>query len=195
MPALTGHRLSLRAYAVATVTTAAAAVLLFGTAHAIIIVPIWSRLGSGFPFALASASAVGWAYHELLGRGRLRLRLRDGLVFGAGLWLLLLPPTVVGMIARFTPVHTRAESVEMAAVVVAAVVGGGTLGWRLAGRRGALSGAVAAVALTATVGGPLPLSAGFRGVALWVALLPTLGVTGALQALLLRALARGAGDT
>ncbi len=72
-----------------------AGVLLFGTVHAVAIVPIWRRLIGGVPFAIVAALAVTGAYHTLVRSGRWPLTLGAGLRFGVLCWLAGLPATVL----------------------------------------------------------------------------------------------------
>src|SRR4051794_8373268 len=88
---------------------AIAAVLLFGTLHAIVIVPIWDRLAGGLPFAFLAMVAITWTYAELRRSGRLRATLRHAMIVGALLWLSILPTTTVGVIFRVTGFHRRLE--------------------------------------------------------------------------------------
>jgi hypothetical protein len=164
----------------------ALAVGLFGAAHALVIVPIWSRLGFGIPFAVIAGAALGWAHYELVRCGRLSLRSRDGMVFGSGAWLLFLPPTLIGVVARLTGWHARAEHLEVAAELVAAGLSGFGLGWWLGKGRTALSGLVVALAFTAAVGGPLPLTTGGRAFRIWFAFLLILSLAGLLHTILVR---------
>ena len=158
----------------AAVGTALASVLLFGTAHALIIVPIWTRLPSGLPFALAAAGAIAWAHADLVRAGRLGLRIRHGLILGLSLWVLLLVPTAFGVVAHVTGLHTRSNALETAAEGLLAFTSGALAGWYAAGPRAGLSGGVAVLALTLAMGGPIPVTNGLRPRALWLAFIPLL---------------------
>lgn len=182
----------LSSHLIVATATGVCAVVLFATAHALLIVPIWSRLLSGFPFALMTAVALGWTRTELLRSSRLGLRLRDGALFGFALWALLLPPTLVGVVTRLTGLHAQAEPLEMTAEVLAGCAGAGLVGWRVAGRRGAMSLAATLLALILAMGGPIPITNGHRAIAIWLAFVPILVVVGVLQTLFLQVLARGA---
>jgi hypothetical protein len=137
----------------------AAGMLLFGTVHAIVIVPIWSRLVRGGPFAVIVGLLVTWAYHEYRTVRSSSRGVGAGARFGALLWLASLPAMVLGFGMRLTstpgPVHWW---VDMATAGLAAL-GGAALLWRLTrARRGALAGGLALGVLIAYNGGPMPIA-------------------------------------
>ncbi len=71
-----------------------AGVLLFGTVHALAIVPIWGRLAGGLAFAIVAALGVTWVFHTLARAGRWSLTLGAGLRFGALCWVAEVPATI-----------------------------------------------------------------------------------------------------
>ena len=137
------------------------------------IVPIWDRLAGGLPFAFVAMIAITWTYAELRRSGRLRANLRDALIFGALLWLSILPTTTVGVIFRVTGFHRRIESVEIALGLAIAAATGALLArvFRLT-RRLQIAAAVLIVVLVTTMSGPIPVSNGRRPALLLLGFLP-----------------------
>ena len=162
-----------------------AGLLLFGTIHAIAIVPIWSRLPGGLPFAVAAGLAVSWAYHEYRRAASPRPGVGTGLRFGALVWLVGLPATAMANGMRLqTPERPLPGWVDGAALGLAAL-GGAALLWGLTRtRRGALAGAIALGVLLAAGGGPVPVANGGRAIGLWGGFLVIEAVGGAILALL-----------
>ena len=163
----------------------AAGTVLFGTVHAIVIVPIWSRIVRGGLFAVIVGILVTWAYHEYRKVRSSPQGAGAGVRFGALLWLAGLPAMVLGFGMRLKstpgPVHWW---VDVATVGLAAL-GGGALLWRLTRtRRGALAGGIALGVLMAYNGGPMPLDDRSRALGLPVGYLVIETIGGALLALL-----------
>lgn len=152
---------------------AISAVLLFGTLHAIVIVPIWDRLAGGLPFAFVAAIAITWFFTELRRSGRLGGDLRHALAFGALLWISILPTTTVGVISRATGFHRRLENLEMAMCLAVAAATGALMArfFRLSIRL-QIAGAVLAVVLVLAMAGPIPVSNGTRPILLLIGFLP-----------------------
>lgn len=181
-----------RASLAASVGTASVALLAFGTMHAFWIVPIWSRLLGGLPFALAGALAVGWAYAEFLSAARIpRPALLGGLAFGFGAWIALLPTTAASIILRLTGVHDSHASLSTAAELAAALLTGFIIGRRLeAGRRPVLASMLALGTLLSVQAGPVPVANGWRSFGLFLLLAPLYAGCGAVQAILTGWIAR-----
>jgi hypothetical protein len=163
----------------------AAGMLLFGTVHAIVIVPIWSRLVRGGPFAVIVGILVTWAYHEYRTVRSSPQGVGAGVRFGALLWLAGLPAMVLGFGMRLKstpgPVHWW---VDVATVGLAAL-GGSALLWSLTRtRRGALAGGFALGVLIAYNGGPMPIDDRSRAFGLPAGYLVIEAIGGALLALL-----------
>src|SRR2546423_10261015 len=78
--------------------TGLAGVLGFGAVHAVAIVPIWSRLLGGLPFGLVAGALVGWAFAEVASPGARGGA--QGVRFGALMWALLLPATLLDNLRR-----------------------------------------------------------------------------------------------
>jgi hypothetical protein len=154
-------------------------VLLFGTLHAIVIVPIWSRLAGGLPFAFVAALAITWLFTELRRAGRLGADLRHALAFGALLWISILPSTTAGVISRVTGFHRKLETVEVAVCLAVAAVTGALLArfFRLSIRL-QIAGAVVVVVLVLAMAGPIPVSNGARPLLLLIGFLPLYLVAG-----------------
>jgi hypothetical protein len=171
-----------------------AAALVFATAHAIIIVPIWNRMWGGVAFATIAGIAAGWAFAELeltpaaaSGRDSRPAPALSGMRYGASLWLAVLPVTLVDSVLRLAGLASRAEWVEVAVAVVLATAGGVVLGSVRAGtNRARIAGAAAALMLTIAMAGPVPLPNGRRAIAIFLAVLPACLVAGLVLSLLAR---------
>jgi len=66
---------------IAGIAIGAVGVILFGAIHAIVIVPIWTRLLGGLPFSLIAGLAMGWALYEMRIHGRFSSGALAGLAF------------------------------------------------------------------------------------------------------------------
>lgn len=162
-----------------------AGVLLFGTIHAIVIVPIWSRLLRGLPFAFVVGLAVTWAYHEYRKSTSLPLGVGAGLRFGTLMWLVGLPAAALGTGMRLTQAEGPIPWWVDVATVGLAALGGAALLWGLTrSRRGALAGAIALGVLLAYNGGPMPIADRGRAFGLPAGFLVIEAVGGAILALL-----------
>jgi hypothetical protein len=148
-------------------------VLLFGTLHAIVIVPIWRRLLGGFPFALVAAAGMTWFFAALRSSERLRSNWRHTLAFGALLWISVLPTTAVGLISRVSGFHRRFDTLETVAALVVAAGSGALLArlFRLPTRL-QITGAALVVVLVLAMAGPIPITNGPRPALLWLGFLP-----------------------
>ena len=162
-----------------------AGLLLFGSIHALAIVPIWSRLPGGLPFAVAAGLVASWAYHEYWRSGAPPPGVGTGLRFGALVWLVGLPATALANVMRLErPSRPLPGWVDVASFGLAAL-GGAALLWGLTRtRRGALAGATALGVLLAAGGGPVPVANGGRAIGLWAGFLVVEAVGGAVLALL-----------
>jgi len=154
--------------------------------HALWIVPIWSRLLGGLPFALVGALAVGWAYAEFLSAERLpRPAFLGGLAFGFGAWIALLPATAASVILRLTGVHNSHASLSTATELATAVLTGFIIGRGLyAGKRPVVASMLALGTLLSVQAGPVPVANGWRSFGLFLLLAPLYAGCGALQAVL-----------
>jgi hypothetical protein len=175
------------AYLVLVLVLGLAGILLFGALHALLIVPIWRRLVGGIPFALLAAAAIAWVYLDLRDSGRLAPGLRDGCLYGALLWLSVLPTTLLGSILRITGFHRQSGNLELAAELITAALTGAAVG-RLWGRthRLALAWACLVTGLVLAMAGPIPVVNGRRPLFLFLGFLPLYVVAGLTLAILAR---------
>lgn len=146
-------------------------VVLFGTVHAIAIVPIWTRLLGGLPFSLVAGLAMGWALFEMRMQGRFGRGALAGIAFGFLLWATLVPMTLFGITVRATGMHDNGpvwETVVEAGLALGAGVAAGRLiggGWRSGLALGAAS-----LGLTLAQAGPIPLTNSSRAALLFIGL-------------------------
>jgi len=168
--------------------------LVFATAHALLIVPIWNRMAFGLTSAAAAGLAAGWAFVELgfepTGANQPPPRgayAAAGLRFGALLWLAVVPVTLADTILRLTGVGRRYELIAVAVAIGLAIGGGLLLGSRLAGtRRAMIAAAAATLLLTVAMAGPVPLPNGRRAVAIFLSVLPACMIGGLVLGLAFR---------
>ena len=166
----------------------------FAAAHAVLIVPIWTRMGSGLAFGALAGASAGWALVELY-PAVLNARPRTVAVLGAGfgalLWLLVVPVTAVDALLRAVGIARRDELVAVVVALVLAVSAGAAFGWyRTRRRRALVAGAVATLALTLAMAGPVPVANSPRALGIFFAVLPVASIAGGVLALLVRWLAR-----
>jgi hypothetical protein len=144
-------------------------VALFGVIHAAIIVPIWTRLSGGIPFAVGAGLAIGWAFYEL--QARLNERVIGALAFGFLLWATLIPMTLFGVIVRATGIHGQDDAWEVVIELVLTFSTGVSAGRLISGRwRAALALGTASLALTLAQAGPIPVMNSGRAASLFAAL-------------------------
>jgi hypothetical protein len=150
----------------------------FGLAHAILIVPIWTRLLGGVPFAAGAGLALAWAF-DVLYRDRGSQSIASGVQFGAVMFLTQIPATALDTILRLSGFR-RDDWPEVVAALMLAMLSGGAAGWAMTRRRDAsLAFAVAALALMLVSAGPLPVAQSARGAWLSLAIAPICLVCGA----------------
>lgn len=166
--------------------------LLFAAAHAMLIVPIWSRMTSGLVFGALAGAVAGWALVELYptyAASSARGAAAIGVRLGAVLWLLVAPVTAADALLRATGVAPRFELVAVVIAVILAVGSGAAFGWyRARSRRGMISGALATLLLTVAMAGPVPVARSPRALGIFLAVLPSAVVGGVALALLARQL-------
>ena len=170
---------------VAAVATALVALGAFGLIHAVWIVPIWSRLLGGLPFALTGALVLAWCYSGFLVAQRLpRPAGLGGLVFGVGAWIALIPATGVASVLRLTGFHQAHSPSSLVVELGVAVLTGYLIGHRARlGRSGVLAAMAAAFVLLAVQGGPLPVVNGWRSLGLFLLLAPLYALCGLVLAI------------
>ncbi len=163
--------LPLTAFLIAGTVIGLLGVVLFGAIHAVIIIPIWTRLLGGIPFGLVAGLAMGWALYELRVPLQSRARVIITLAFGVLLWATLIPMTLFGVMLRVTGMHGRDNAWEVLSESVLAVGTGGAAGRLITGRwRAALALGAASLAATLTQAGPLPVTNSVRAAWLFAAL-------------------------
>ena len=160
--------------------------LLFATAHAFLIVPIWTRMGSGIVFGALAGTAAAWALLEnypTLMTLPPREVARVGARFGGVLWLLVAPVTAADALLRAVGIARRFELIAVGVALVVALGSGATFGWRRTrSRRGMISGAVATLALTIAMSGPVPVARSPRAFGIFAAVLPAAVLAGSVLA-------------
>ena len=159
------------AFLIAGAVTGLLGVALFGAVHAAIIFPIWRRLGGGIPFGVVAGLAIGWAFYELRGLGRLKGGVIGALAFGFLLWATLLPMTLFGVIVRATGIHGADDAWETVVELLLTFGAGVAAGRLISGRwRAALALGTASLALTLAQAGPIPVMNSGRAASLFAAL-------------------------
>jgi hypothetical protein len=154
------------AVAIPGVAVGAFGLLAFGTIHAWVIVPIWSHLAGGIPLALLAGVSLAWAF-DLAARGRGRQTAVHGLEFGVYMFGTLLPSTAVDAVMRAYGLRLGDTTLGMIGGVALFAVSGLVVGWLVSRQRSvAVVFALAALALMAVSGGPLPVARSARG--LWI---------------------------
>jgi hypothetical protein len=161
----------LTAFLIAGVLAGLLGVALFGVIHAAIIVPIWTRLSGGIPFAVGAGLAIGWAFYEIRGPARLNAGVIRALAFGFLLWATLIPMTLFGVIVRATGIHGQDDAWEVVVELVLTFGTGVAAGRLISGRwRAALALGTASLALTLAQAGPIPVMNSGRAASLFAAL-------------------------
>jgi len=148
------------------------ALILFGTVHALTIIPIWGRLAGGLPFAAVAALPITYTFHTLVRSGRWPLTPGSGLRFGALCWAAGLPATIFVNAMRFAAAPApRPAWVDPASILVAVSTGLAVFGAFTREWRPAIAGAAAIGALLAMGGGVVPIVNGRRALGLWAGFL------------------------
>ncbi|MFN2563694.1 MAG: hypothetical protein ABR499_01615 [Gemmatimonadaceae bacterium] len=161
--------------------------LSFALAHAIVIVPIWSRSAFGLVSGALAGTVAGWTYTELgfepsrVNREpRVSAHAGAGAQFGALLWLAVAPVTLADALLRSLGVVPRYELVAVGVAVVLAIGAGALLGWRrMRSRRAAIAGASATLLLTVAMAGPVPIGRSLRALTIFLAVFPAAVAAGA----------------
>lgn len=163
--------LPLTAFLIAGTAIGLLGVVLFGAIHAVIIIPIWTRLLGGFPFGLVAGLAMGWALYELRVPLQSRARVIVTLAFGVLVWATLIPMTLFGVMLRVTGMHGGDDAWEVLSESLLAV-GTGVAAGRLITRRwrAALALGTASLGATLTQAGPIPVMNSVRAAWLFAAL-------------------------
>ena len=166
--------------------------LLFAAAHALLILPIWSRMASGLAFGALAGAAAGWALAEnypAFVAAPQREVAAVGIRFGIVLWLLVAPVTAADAVLRAIGIATRFELVAVGVALTLAVSGGAAFGWwRTRRRRAMLAMALATLSLTLAMAGPVPVARSARALGIFFSVLPVAALSGAALALFARLL-------
>jgi hypothetical protein len=155
------------------------AVLAFGTVHAWLIVPIWSRLAGGLPVALLGGLALAWAF-DRVANVRGWQSPAHGLIFGVYMFGTLMPATAVDAALRLNGMRLGDTTPGMVGGVALFALAGFVTGWLSSRERAtALVWAAAALALMIVAGGPLPIVRSPRAAALSLGVAGIVAVAGA----------------
>jgi hypothetical protein len=167
-----------------------AGAVLFATAHAVLIVPIWNRMWSGLLFGALTGVLAAWAMTELnpeLETAPVGNAVRSGIGFGATLWLLVSPLSVLYALVRTHGLRPRYELIEVGVAVTLAIGFGAAFGWyRARRRRAAAAGGLATLGLMLAMGGPVPIERSVRALGIFVSVLPAAAISGGALAILVR---------
>jgi hypothetical protein len=171
------------------VAAAFAGLIGFASAHALVIVPIWTQLLGGAPLALLAGIALVGAFDRVAClKGRHSLA--DGARFGALMFTTLLPPAALAATLRVGGVQAGESNVMAVAALLLALLAGSCAGWLLSHRQdGAMACGAASVALLLVSAGPLPVAQSLRGFWLSIVLAPVCVAAGAVLALVRAVLA------
>jgi hypothetical protein len=162
---------------------------LFLGLHAILLVPIWFSLARAITTGAIAGAVVAHAFPVLDRQDVPRPSLMRGAVFGALLWLALLPPSIVELFLKLV-FPGILEPIEVSLVVAALVFPAGGAAWLYRRTVGAVaSGILAMIALFVLTGGPVGLEQVRRGAPLLASLLPLFIVAGVCLTLILRVFA------
>jgi hypothetical protein len=154
----------------------------FAAVHAMLIVPIWSRIPGGMVQAVPAGIALAWAFDQLV-RVRNWRTARHGAIFGAVLFLTLVPGTVFANVVRLAGAHPG-DWPGTAGTLAIAATSGGFAGWMLTReRRGSRALAIATLVLTIAASGPVPVVNSARAAWLFVGFVPICVAAGTATAL------------
>ena len=143
----------------------------FAIVHAMLIVPIWGRIPGGMVQAVPAGVALAWAF-ERVAPARNWRSFTHGAIFGALLFLTLVPGTVFANTLRLAGAHPGDWPGTIGTLAIAAA-SGGFAGWILTReRRASPAFAIATFVLTAAAGGPVPVVNSARAAWLFIGFLP-----------------------
>jgi hypothetical protein len=154
----------------------------FAIVHAMLIVPIWSRIPGGMVQAVPAGIALAWAFEQLV-RARNWRTPTHGAIFGAVLFLTLVPGTVFANALRLAGAHPGDWPGTIGTLAIAAA-SGGVAGWILTReRRASWALAIATFVVTAAASGPVPVVNSARAAWLFVGFVPICVAAGTATAL------------
>lgn len=154
----------------------------FAAVHALLILPIWSRIPGGLLQSIPIGIALVWAFDQLA-RVRGWRTAAHGASFGAVMFLTLVPGTAFANALRLASLPAG----DWPATVVTVAIAGGAgwiAGWMLTReRRAARAIAVATLVLTIGASGPIPVVNSARAASLFVGFIPICMLAGTAAAL------------
>ena len=143
----------------------------FAAVHALIILPIWRRIPGGLIQAVPVGIALSWAFDHLA-RARGWRTAVHGAMFGAVMFLALVPGTAFSNALRLGGIRAGDWPGTVGSLAVAAVAGW-CAGWLLTReRRASRALAIATIVLTIGASGPVPVVTGRRAAWLFVGFIP-----------------------
>lgn len=149
----------------------------FAAVHALLILPIWSRIPGGMLQSVPVGIALAWAFDHLA-RARGWRTAAHGAVFGGVMFLTLVPGTAFANALRLAGAHAGDWPATLAVLAIAAA-SGWSAGWALTReRRASRALAIAAVVLTFGASGPIPVVNSARAAWLFVGFIPICVVAG-----------------
>jgi hypothetical protein len=174
-----------RRYVLPVAVLAVGSTALFGLLHALLIVPIWSRLASGIPRTLFAAIGMTWCYRELRLHARLRGGALGGFIFGLSVWLGLLPVSLVAAALRAAGLRARLGWLEPPIDLSIAALTGAAVGFALTrSGRGTVAAASCMAGALGVLTAPIAFSPSALERSLFIGLLPIYVATGVALGLL-----------
>lgn len=154
----------------------------FAAVHALLILPIWSRIPGGLLQSIPIGVALVWAFDHLA-RVRGWRTAAHGAWFGAVMFLTLVPGTAFANALRLAGLPAAGWPATIATLVIAAGAGW-IAGWVLThDRRAARAITAATLVLTAGASGPVPVVNSARAAWLFVGFIPICMLAGTATAL------------
>jgi hypothetical protein len=168
---------SVRRISISGASAAASGLLSFVTVHSLLIAPIWTRAAHGIPFALVAGLGLAGAFDRI---GRLRgwHSSADGARFGLAIFMSLVPETTFSNALRLAGLHANDWPGFLGSIGIAIASGALTGLWLARDRSAMLPFAIATLALTIGMAGPIPVVNGPPAAWLFVSFLPILIVGG-----------------
>ena len=164
------------------------ATTLFVVIHSLLIFPIWHRVVGGLPFGLIGGIGLAGAFEHIACLSGWR-SIRGGARFGAVMFATLAPATVFSNGLRVAGLHANDWPGFVGSLAIA-VTSGAAAGWWITRRKsGVRMFAVATLALTVAMAGPIPVVNGSRAAWLFVGFFPICVGAGMALAAARRALA------
>ena len=161
----------------------------FAAVHAVAIQPIWSRIPGGLIQAVPVGIAMAWAF-EHLARARGWHSAGHGALFGAVMFMTLIPGTAFSNALRLAGIRAGDWPGTLGSLAVAAAAGW-CGGWMLTrDARASRAFTLATVVLTIGASGPIPVVNGPRAAWLFVGFIPICVLAGITTAVARRYLTR-----